>query len=82
MKTIAITLSLLAVSLTTLPVAAEETVGDCMALSRQVQTALAAGSGDISAARRDARMGELACGQGQFARGSTYYRKALGDLGK
>jgi hypothetical protein len=36
----------------------------------------------MSAARRDARMGELACNQGQFARGTTYYRKALGELGK
>jgi len=82
MKTIALTLSLLTVSLTARPAAAEETAGDCVALGRQVQTALTAGSGDISAARRDARMGELACNQGQFTRGTTYYRKALGELGK
>ena len=84
MKSMIFAASFAALSLTAaIPALADSAdSASCRTVGKLAKDALSGASGDVSEAKREARMGSDACNFGLWENGTAHYRKALTLLGK
>ena len=84
MKSMILAASFAALSLTAALPAMADTAdsASCRALAKEAGAALSSASGDVTEAKREARMGLDACNFGLWENGTAHYRKVLTLLGK